>query len=420
VHHGPLTFEATLNRRKKGIPTGSYGTLLGDTANRGTDERDYARLNYRSNVGMETTYDASFAFDRYRYEGRYLFPGADWGLSEPTALIRDWADAKELSAELQGTWILAGQHTLISGIEARETLRQAQGNEVIAPRSINFRKAASSSIYSPYAQFEWRAQSNLIVNVGLRHDHYRTFGGTTNPRLGVIFLARPGTSLKAIAGTAFRAPNVYEYYYTNGSTIFKPSNRLEPEKITTFEIAAEHRLNEWTELTTSVFRYDLSDLITQTIDPADGGLIFKNRNRARTTGIEGEIALRLSGESRLTANLSYQQVDDPRTGVRLNHSPQTLAKVRYQAPGWKGNLLKAAVEARYLSARSNVRGQNVGGSWLADLTLRTGEVAPNLRATLKVQNLFDAAVSDPAPSEIAYPAVPLPGRTFRLTLDYRY
>ncbi len=48
----------------------------------------------------------------------------------------------------------------------------------------------------------------FAINLSARHDEYSDFGGTTNPRLGVVWDVNDDLSLRASYGTAFKAPTV--------------------------------------------------------------------------------------------------------------------------------------------------------------------------------------------------------------------
>ena len=75
-----------------------------------------------------------------------------------------------------------------------------------------------------YAQDELRIASRLTLNAGVRYDHYSTFGGTTNPRLALIYRPAGKTTLKLLYGDAFSAPDVYEITPDFGSFL-----RRQPE-----------------------------------------------------------------------------------------------------------------------------------------------------------------------------------------------
>ena len=73
------------------------------------------------------------------------------------------------------------------------------------------------------AGLAWALDSNgtimpkLILSAGVRYDHYTQFGGTANPRLGLIYHVAQPTTLKLLYGTAFRAPEPFEFSPDFGS-----------------------------------------------------------------------------------------------------------------------------------------------------------------------------------------------------------
>jgi iron complex outermembrane receptor protein len=61
-----------------------------------------------------------------------------------------------------------------------------------------------------YAQEEWGFAPDWNLTAGLRHDHYSDFGGTTNPRLAVVWDTAYNLTTKLMFGRAFRAPSFVE------------------------------------------------------------------------------------------------------------------------------------------------------------------------------------------------------------------
>ena len=54
--------------------------------------------------------------------------------------------------------------------------------------------------------------------------------------MALIYQPFEKTTLKALYGQAFRAPNVYELYYRDGGLSEKANPKLKPEKIQTYEL----------------------------------------------------------------------------------------------------------------------------------------------------------------------------------------
>src|SRR5438477_7878420 len=99
----------------------------------------------------------------------------------------------------------------------------------------------------------------------MRYDHYYTFGGTTNPRLGLIYHPFAQTAFKLLYGSAFRAPSAYEMFYY-GLGQYQANLHLQPETIKSYEFVTEQGLGEHFHLTANLFRNQVSRLITQRLN----------------------------------------------------------------------------------------------------------------------------------------------------------
>ena len=72
----------------------------------------------------------------------------------------------------------------------------------------------------------------LHASVGARVDGYSTFGAILVPRAAIVFKPPTGTAIKIMGGRAFRAPSIYELYYTDGVSQvpgLEPARHAEPE-----------------------------------------------------------------------------------------------------------------------------------------------------------------------------------------------
>ena len=116
-----------------------------------------------------------------------------------------------------------------------------------------------------YAQDEVALLPHLTFQAGVRYDHYESFGGTTNPRLALIYNPWRDTTLKFLYGTAFRAPSFNERFFQGIG--FKTNPGLQPETITTYELILEQYFGAHLRGTASAFYYDLKNLISQRTDP---------------------------------------------------------------------------------------------------------------------------------------------------------
>ena len=130
----------------------------------------------------------------------------------------------------------------------------------------------------------------LLLNVGLRHDHYDTFGGTTNPSAGFIYNPLTKTTLKVLYGQAFRAPNAYELFW-HQQDVAKSNPALRPETNKTTELVLEQYLGTHVRVAAAGFHYGINGLITQQTDPTEQpsrlqqrGVDSRERTRGRSRG----------------------------------------------------------------------------------------------------------------------------------------
>jgi outer membrane receptor for ferrienterochelin and colicins len=124
------------------------------------------------------------------------------------------------------------------GSEIRDNLRQDRGDLLNPPNVFN-EEPNSSLITALYAQDELGITSRLTLDAGVRYDHYSTFGGTTNPRLALIYRPASKTTLKLLYGDAFSARDVYQISPDFGS-FYDDNLKLRPEHIQSFEARVQH------------------------------------------------------------------------------------------------------------------------------------------------------------------------------------
>ena len=134
---------------------------------------------------------------------------------------------------MEGQYVHAiGQRQrLLVGGEFRYNAVLDQG--VTSETSMILKDRRNSAIAAGFIQDEIRLGRMVLVNLGVRHDRYEVFGSTTNPRAAVIINPVGRTTIKALAGRAFRAPSAYELYYHDGSVSQKPAVKLAPERLRT-------------------------------------------------------------------------------------------------------------------------------------------------------------------------------------------
>ena len=403
-----FTFQSAYVSRKKGIPTASFSTIFNDSRAYTVDEHGYFDIKYEQTFDNGDSGMARLFYDWYNYKG-------DYPLS--TALNKDFGWGKWWGGELKFIKKFY-EHKLILGTEYLNNFRQDQLNYDIEPYNLYLDDKRDSDLWALYIQTEPRILNNLLLNLGVRHDYYETFGGSTNPRFALIYNPYKKTWLKFLYGQAFRAPNNYELYYTDGSTS-KPNPNLQPEIIRTYEIIWEQYIGEYILVSASGFYYRIKDLITQQTDPADGLMVYRNTGEVEAKGMELELEHRLHNGIRNRVSYSYQDARNVQPESRLTNSPRHLAKFNLLVPLKKEKLF-SGLEVQYTDKRGTLAEEQADAFFVTNLTLSSHNFVKGLEASVSIYNLFDKKYGNPASEEHTMDIIEQDGRSFRMKLTYRF
>lgn len=405
ANSGDFNLQAGFVARTKQIPTGVYDTVLDDPRNQTRDASWFVDWRLTHELSRDSELTARLSYSAYEFEGRYAidFP--------PVSIGTDQVHGEWWGGELKWTGRLPGRHRVTAGTEYQRNVKQDQWYQDVSflldDRRESFRWAA-------YLQDDYRISNHIIINAGVRHDHYSTFGGTTNPRVAVIYKPQDQTAFKLLYGQAFRAPNAYELYYGGAGLLANPD--LRPEVTRTYELAYERFLESRYRLSASLFHYSIEDLISQQSEP--GGLIFRNVNSVSTTGTELGIERRWSDGRELRLSYGYQNATDGDTGAWLVNSPRHMIKLNLSTP-LRGERLVLSGDLQYLSKRLTNAG-DVNGFVVVNSNLVWRQPMPGMTLSFGVYNLLDRAYADPASDEHTQDAIPQDGRTWRFKLSYEF
>ncbi len=417
-----FTLTGVYHNREKGVPTGAYGTVLGDPRTQTIDTRAYLDLKYDHTFASDWQVLARLSVDHYPYKGRYFFNVADRGEPFDEVENRDTAQADWWGGEVQVSKKLFERHKVIMGTEYRDYFRLNQANFDVAPFTPILDDKRDAKVWAFYAQDEVTIFKNLRLNAGLRYDHYSSFGGSLNPRVALIYNPFKQSALKLLYGQAFRAPNVYELYYQDGGVTQKPSPGLRPEKINTYEVVWEQYFAKNYRVTASGYYYNINDLITQQVDPADGLIVFKNAEQVEALGVELEMGGKWA--SGLEGRLSYalQNTKNSQTERLLTNSPTHLPKFNLIVPLVKDKLF-SGLEVLYQSPRKTLNGGHVGEVVLVNMTLLNRNLFKGWEFSVTAYNLLNQKFRDPGAEEhlrVNLPSIVQDGVTFRVKLTYNY
>lgn len=414
-----FAFTSGFTSREKHIPTGSFGSILGDPRTAGIDETAWARLAFRRQLQPDLRLTASVSTIAYNYDGTYRFRAEDVDRTGAPATVKDYADARSYAFDTQITKIFRERHTFIAGFDYRDDHRQDQGNYVDDPVTTNFAGATSTTVTSPYLQGDFLLSRTVSATAGVRLDHYSTFGDSVNPRFGLIWHPQGGTTLKLLTGTAFRAPNPYEYSYNDGNRTFRANPALGPEEIRTTEFVWEQTVGRQSRLSVSAYQYNITDLIDLAIDPANGLLYFDNVASVRSRGVEAEFETVFANGWSARAAYALNTTQDRQTDRDLTRAPRASGTLHVSAPlgSWP---LHAGFEVIYNSERSGADGTDIDPYALCNLTLRTPELPGGITLDLTVRNVFNTGYADPASDEHRQGQIPQDGRVLLGRATWRF
>jgi outer membrane receptor for ferrienterochelin and colicins len=407
-----LSLEGGYVDRQKTWPTAAYSTedalvIFNDPRFVTTDERAFANLKFEHVFENAWEVKARAYYDRYRFDGQYPYDYFD--PLQPVYLNVDVAQSQSVGAELQVTKTFFDQHRVTGGAEIRYDFQLDQQNFDLDPLATYLDSRETASFVSFYVQDEYRVLTNLILNAGLRYDHFSTFGDTVNPRAALIYAPWAATTFKALYGQAFRAPNAYENYYESVSNKRNPN--LGPETIRSYELVWEQQWGKHWRTSASLFYNDIDGLIGYQEDPSDSLLFFDNLDSVVAKGGEFEVETHLASGLQGRASYTYTVAEEGATGERLSNSPEHLAKVSLSVPVWKEKVF-ASAEVQGMSRRLQTRGGKVGGFVVANATLYSRELLPGLEVSASIYNLFDQRFSQDS--------IEQNGRQFRLKATWKF
>lgn len=275
-----------------------------------------------------------------------------------------------------------------------------------------------------FAQAELSLMTNLVLNVGGRYDHYSTFGDTVNPRVGLIYTPFAATAFKLLYGSAYRAPNAYELYYSyTNQAVANPD--LKPEKIKTYELIWEQGLPANLRFSVAGYYYEINNLTKQEEVSVGGPLMYQNVEKANARGVEFSLEGRYESGLMVRLSCAVQRTEDKLTGTELSNSPREMAKLNVIAPLWEDKLF-AGIDLQYYSAVDTVSLTKGDDIFNVNATLTSRPIGKNLEISASIHNLFDSTDGFSASSEhinslgSQLDTLPREGRSFRLKLTYRF
>ncbi len=231
---------------------------------------------------------------------------------------------------------------------------------------------------SVFAELQLRPADDLDLSLALRHDDHSRFGGSTTGRIAAAWRAQPDLTLRAVLGSGFRAPSLYELFGPYGSAT------LQPEQSRSFELGAEKTF-EAGFVRATAFYTEIDDLIGY-----DFILSAYNQQPGTTVTRGLELAGRYALSDRVALFANYTLTDAKTEGTRLVRVPRHDLVLGLDADlgnGFNGTFEVQRVADVEASAFAPVDNK-VGDYTLVNLGV-SYDITDRAQAYLRVENLLD-------------------------------
>jgi iron complex outermembrane receptor protein len=400
--------------RRKEIPTGQFGTIVGDPRNFTADTYYLAELRWQRALDDDKTLMLRAYFEDYPYHGQYVYDDPEFTLNQEQTLDR-W-----LGYEAQFNWQPFEKHRLTFGGVYEYHWTDLSGCYWDSTGSVSFVYPGTHndfSYYAFYAQDEIALLPQLKLTAGGRYDAYLYDNvSRLTPRAALVWQATKATTVKLLYGEAFRAPSEYQLTYSAGSGTGPANPNLKPESISTYELVLEQDFQQGLFGHLSVFHNDAQDLVA---NPAENltSTVFTNAYNVHTTGVEAELSKRFASGLRGFANGMWQ-TSDFSTGSAIN-SPEWIGNLGVAIPICGDKLCLAARENFVSDRAGKAPGIESEDAFRTDLTLRSDNALRNWAFLLEVQNLFDQRNTVPAGGDGTLNVIPQPGRLVVLRATHK-
>lgn len=401
-HYGNWTLEGAYSGRTKDDPTASFSADFNTRPNWYQDRNGFISLKFDDDLGRDLKVSAQAYYGQYQYRNKSLYGGLLWDEANNG---RWWG----LDGKLVST--VFADHKIVIGGEYRSDYQQD-----IRFNGVNVYH--DMMMASAYLQDEYRIRDNLFLNLSARLDYDHETTHRFSPRVALIYMPLPTTTLKASYSTASRRPNAFERWYDDAETIISNPG-LNNERIYASELVLEHQLDPGTRVLGSLYYYHTGDYIcSKDFLSIPGATQFINAASNHTKGAELELDRRWDNGLHLRGSYAWQLAQDSDGQAPVN-VPRHLAKLNLSSPVI-GHALNAGLEVQYVGERMSEQRNAIGGYTLTNLTLTSDRLVPHLDVSFSIRNLFNREYADAAPDYNVQNTLRQDGRSYWLQMIYDF
>ncbi|MCM2562986.1 TonB-dependent receptor [Lutimaribacter sp. EGI FJ00015] len=232
--------------------------------------------------------------------------------------------------------------------------------------------------HSVFTEALYAPSDTLDLSLALRHDDHSMFGGSSSGRLAAAWRATPDWTVRAVLGTGFRAPSLYELYGPFGSAT------LQPEESRSFELGVERDLGAGS-IRATAFYTEIDNLIQY-----DFTTSAYNQVPGTTTTKGLELAGTYDVNERYSLFGNYTLTDAENNGARLVRVPRHDLVLGVEADLGRGfgGMFEVQQVVDVVPSAFAPAGNKVGDYTLVNLGV-TYDVSTQAQAYMRVENLLD-------------------------------
>jgi len=273
-----------------------------------------------------------------------------------------------------GSADMAGGYTLSFGIDRTDESFNSGG------------ATGDEDTVSAQAELLFSPSDAVDLSAALRYDDNSAFGGKATGRLAAVWRPREDLAFRAVAGTGFRAPSLYERFSVYGDP------DLSPEQSRSLELGVEKTYGALASIKATMFYAEIDDLIefdgASTACSSGFGCYNQVAGTTKSRGLELSGTYAVGTATDLYA--SYTYTDATTDGVRLTRTPRHDLVLGVDAE--VTTRLGASLDIRYvgdvLPSAFAPADNKVGDYTIVGLGV-TYDLTDTAQAYLRVENLFD-------------------------------
>ena len=279
------------------------------------------------------------------------------------------------------------------------------------------------TMWSVFAEDEWRLTPTLAATFGLRHDDHQRFGSEVSPRAYLVWNAGDNWTVKGGVSSGFKAPSLNQLIDGvsgiggQGTSISIGNPGLKPEKSRSTELGIHYDSQRGAAAGVTLFRNDIRDKIVSgagecatnpisscSANPA--ATYALNQDKAKTWGMEFNGRMPLAERWLLSMNYTWtdsELIQDGEKVGKLSDTARHMAntQLRWNASDrlslwlrgeYRGKSRRFNNDPEHLTGNS-LREYQVTGEYIKDYTLfhlgGSYKYAKGVTLSANIFNLFD-------------------------------